>query len=148
MQKVEEPEEEDPFDEEDPFSAGCESEKAACLQREADLQVQLSQSQSDISEMKEAIEASCPSKHGKYAFVSGQEYRFWCARHHDPSNPKETYSNVATIADCVKICNSKTWCRWVHHGIYQTVCNLFDVNTSHTTQPAQSTVGWNSAVKK
>ncbi|KAJ4178472.1 hypothetical protein NW755_013187 [Fusarium falciforme] len=148
MQKVEE-DVYDPFtDPQDPFGSACEDEKAACLLRESNLQAELAKTQTEAEDSKDLFASSCPVQHTKYTTVGGRDYRIWCSRYHDTSSPKETYNNVDTMAACIKLCSSKSWCTYVLHGNYLTNCQLYERKVSHTTTPGLVGYIWNCAVKK
>ncbi|KAJ4195323.1 hypothetical protein NW759_016470 [Fusarium solani] len=55
---------------------------------------------------------------------------------------------VETFADCMRLCNARSWCSHALHGIHKTACQMYDLKVSSATTPGLYGGGWNCAVKK
>ncbi|KAF5246393.1 hypothetical protein FANTH_6909 [Fusarium anthophilum] len=148
-------EDEDPFPEEPEEPLTAEEARDACLKREAALKGELTTCKkesaggtADSTLAKELIASSCPGQHNKYGTIGGKEYKFWCHRYHNLNNVKETHQKINTMLDCVKLCNARSWCKHVVHGVYETNCRLYAWAVSHATVPGLDSLPLNAAVLK
>ncbi|KAJ5916252.1 hypothetical protein N7504_000267 [Penicillium tannophilum] len=141
--------EDDPFpeDDEDPFVDGeCDEELKDCEDDKKKCEAALK------AKGLRFTSAQCPRDDKQEVEVAGQEYKIYCDRYHDPSNPLLRVTGVPFV-ECMALCNHRSTCTyalWKQAGGH--TCHLFSRKVSYATVPGvKSTSGendWKTGVKK
>ncbi|KAJ6011420.1 hypothetical protein N7451_002832 [Penicillium sp. IBT 35674x] len=138
----------DPFPEDqEPFPIGdCDEELKDCEDEKNKCQAALK------AKGLRFTSAQCTRDDKQEVEVAGQEYKIYCDRYHDPSNPLLKVTGIPFV-ECKALCNHRSTCTyalWKQAGGH--TCHLFSRKVSYATVPGvQSTSGekdWKTGVRK
>ncbi|KAJ5328089.1 hypothetical protein N7452_008479 [Penicillium brevicompactum] len=126
--------------------ADCEDEKAACEKEKIELQKKTATCPGD------PLRDTCNTNDKKeiYDRYKCNQFKVYCDRHHDTSNPKVVLKEI-NFNECIDLCSQRTACTyalWSAPGGKNPTCQLYERKVAYTTTPGIVDPKWWTFVKK